>query len=50
MVVQTRKDPERGSQELFSLSEFALHLGGVIGCIGGGLTTQYRMPTLAFLA
>ena len=44
MVVQSRNDPEHGSQELFSLAQIASGIGGVAGCIIGGILTEKGIP------
>jgi hypothetical protein len=39
LVVQAKKDPVNGSQDLMSLSWIANGVGGVTGCVIGGLMT-----------
>jgi len=50
IIVQSRKDPQHGSQNLMSVAWMAMGVGGVIGCMGGGFLTQYSHPRYAFLA
>lgn len=39
MVIQSRKDPAFGSQDLITLMYISTGFGGAIGCIYGGLMT-----------
>ena len=49
LVVQAKRDLENGSQDLMSLSWISNGIGGVTGCIVGGLMTQYSHPKYSFL-
>ena len=44
VVVQARRDPENGSQELFSIAQIVSGIGGVTGCIIGGVLTERGTP------
>lgn len=46
---QARKDPEHGSQDLISFSWMATGVGGIMGCVIGGVMTQYFHPRYSFL-
>jgi hypothetical protein len=39
IIVQSRKDPVHGSQNLMSVAWMAMGVGGVVGCFGGGYLT-----------
>ena len=39
MCIQARKDPEHGSQDLIAFSWLATGVGGILGCIIGGVMT-----------
>jgi len=49
MCIQSRKDPNHGSQDLFSVAWMGQGLGGVAGCILGGYMTEYGHPKYSFL-
>ena len=44
VVVQARRDPENGSQELFSIAQIVSGIGGVAGRIIGGVLTERGTP------
>jgi MFS-type transporter involved in bile tolerance (Atg22 family) len=50
MCIQARKDPENGSQDLIAFSWLATGVGGIFGCLMGGIMTQYFHPRYSFLA
>ena len=50
MVIQSRRDPGFGSQDFITLVYISKGLGGVAGCIIGGLVTQYSHPKWCWLA
>lgn len=39
MCIQARKDPEHGSQDLIAYSWMATGVGGIVGCLIGGVMT-----------
>jgi predicted MFS family arabinose efflux permease len=49
MVVQSRKDPANGSQNLMTIAWSARGFGGVVGALGGGLLTKHSHPYTSFL-
>jgi len=50
MCIQSRKDPEHGSQDLIAFSWMATAVGGLLGCLLSGIMTQYFHPKYSFLA
>lgn len=44
MVIQSRRDPSFGSQDFVTMMYLSVGSGGVLGCIYGGLMTQYSSP------
>ena len=48
MVIQSRLDKKFGSQDFVSLLYLSTGTGGVIGCLFGGLMTQYYHPKWCF--
>lgn len=49
LVVQARKDPQNGSQEIVAFCWVAAGVGGLIGCLIGGVLTQFCHPRVSFL-
>ena len=49
MCIQSRKDPEHGSQDLIAFSWMATAVGGLLGCLISGIMTQYFHPKYSFL-
>jgi MFS family permease len=50
MVIQSRRFPEDGSEQLQSFSWNCLALGGIIASLAGGFLTQNFHPNYSFLA
>ena len=48
MVMEAKKDPERGSEALQSFSWILLYFGGIIGGAGGGYMIDKVNPVYAF--
>lgn len=48
MVVQSRKDPELGSEELQSFSWVCLGFGGIVGSLVAGMLTENYNPSYCF--
>lgn len=48
MVIQSRKDPQYGSQDFVTLIFFLEGVGGGLGATVGGLITQYAHPKWVF--
>ena len=44
MVIQSRKDPQFGSQDFVTLLYLSTGFGGIVGCIYGGLMTEFFHP------
>lgn len=40
LIVQQRRDPESGSQDLFSIAFFFQGIGGVVGCVIAAFMTE----------
>jgi len=49
MVVQQRRDPTSGSEDLQTYSWCLVGVGGVIGSLTGGFLTQYDATRWCFL-
>ena len=49
MCIQARKDPEHGSQDLMSIAWMAQGIGGVAGCILGGVMTENGTTRYSYL-
>lgn len=49
MCVQARRDPEYGTQDLIAYSWMATGVGGLLGCLVGGVMTQYTHPRWSYL-
>jgi len=50
MVIQSRKFPQNGSEELQSYSWVCLSLGGIVGSLVAAILTQNYHPSYSFLA
>jgi len=50
MVIQSRKFPQIGSEELQSYSWVCLSLGGIVGSLVAAILTQNYHPSYSFLA
>ena len=48
MVTQCRRDTAYGSQDFVSLNFLCKGIGGITGCIVGGIITEYYEPHWAF--
>lgn len=48
MVVQARKDPENGAEELQSFSWIVVSIGGMLGSIIGAYLTEYHTPEVSY--
>jgi len=48
MVIQSRKDKTYGSQDFVTLMYISVGMGGVVGCIFAGLTTEHFHPKWIF--
>jgi MFS family permease len=48
MVIQSRRDPNFGSQDFITLMWLTVGVGGAAGCIIGGLLTEYCHPKWSF--
>lgn len=49
MVVQQRRDPHSGSEDLQTYSWCLVGVGGVVGSLAGGFLTQYNATRWCFL-
>lgn len=49
MVIQARKDPVNGSQNLVSFSYFSISIGSIVGCLLSGYIIQYSHPKYVYL-
>ena len=49
MVIQARRDPENGQQDLVTMMYVYTALGGTVGCILGGFMTEKIHPKWCFL-
>jgi MFS family permease len=50
MVVQSRKDPENGSEDLQTFSWVMLGIGGIFGSIFSAFMTEYMHPRYSYIA
>ena len=49
LIIQARKDPELGSQDLISLAWLVQGLAGVVGCVIAAIMMEKYHPKYAFL-
>ena len=48
MVIQSRRDPNFGSQDFITLMWLTVGVGGAFGCVIGGAMTEYTHPKWSF--